>query len=100
MRMYHGTEFWGKIQEEGVLWGRRGTASRCTYLTPSRRIASRYGSTVLQVEFDPETDIPNNWFDECWQCRVYAPIPLSRVRKTWRVPYSLLPLLKFFKLEC
>jgi hypothetical protein len=79
---YHATSFenWAKIQAEGVLWGIRNAPSRCTYLAAERQHAVQYGEVLLAVAFQPETDTPNNYADGTWQCRVYAPIPLSRVR--------------------
>ncbi len=82
MLMYHGTtaEKWAKIQEEGVLWGVRNAPSRCTYLAALLVDAKGYGDIVLEVDFDPKTDTPNNFHPDSWQCRVYVPIPLNRVK--------------------
>ena len=82
MIFYHGTskENWEKIQREGILFGERGTRSRCTYLAISKEEADEYGPVVLQVEYDPMMRPKNNnYVDGCWQVRVYEPIPLSKV---------------------
>jgi hypothetical protein len=83
--MFHGTDSWEDIQKEGILWGKRNapsqhTPSRCTYLADKPEEAARYGSVVLAVGFRPQEDVPNNWNPGAWQCRVYAPIPLDRVK--------------------
>ena len=82
MIMYHGTSLttWQKIQQEEVLWGIRNAPSRCTYLANSKDEAACYGNVVLEVDFNPDVDTPNNYMKGAWQCRVYVPIPLSRVR--------------------
>jgi len=81
MKWYHGTtpEKWALIQREGVLWGERGTPSRCTYLAADKKEASSYGSVVLEVEYEPKSGT-DNWIPDCWQIRVYSPIPLECVR--------------------
>ena len=80
---YHATSKsnWQKIQDEGVLWGVRNAPSRCTYLARDILdvIDGRYGDVILEVEFDPKNDKPNNHHPDGWQCRVYAPIPISRI---------------------
>ena len=93
MIFYHGTtkEAWAKIQQEGVLWGRRwiidnaGTkikeVDRCTYLALNLEEAKCYGDTVLQVEYDPNTSKRNNYIEGCWQVRVYEPIILQHIKK-------------------
>lgn len=95
---YHGTteREWGLIQSEGVLWGveiwemdgQRHTR-RLTYLTPCPRIAMRFAGwgvcpphewkVVLAVQFDP-LKYTCNIAPDCWQVRVYDPIPLTDVR--------------------
>lgn len=79
---YHATtpDRWTEIQREGVLWGKRNAPSRCTYLARKPEDAKPYGEVLLEVSFDPDTHIPNNFSPDCWQCRVYHPIPLSQVR--------------------
>lgn len=93
---YHGTsrQYWGIIQEEGVLWGRQDLKlskdsefhpDRCTYLTPDLKEASEYGEVVLEVDWEPKSEGVNNYVDGCWQFREYRPIPLSRVKVVgWR----------------
>lgn len=84
MKFYHGTskENWDAIQQEGVLFGRRGnTASRCTYLAKDKEEAEQYGDIVLEVEYNPlEHPDNNNYCSGCWQFRVYEPIPLKHLR--------------------
>lgn len=87
---YHGTtpENWELIKTEGVLWG-IGNSYRYTYLTPDLEIAKKYGSVVLEVEYQPKgvgSGVDNYGFDPppgeyCWQFSVFVPIPLKRVRK-------------------
>ena len=64
MLFYHGTseENWLKIQEEGVLFGKRNFGiSRCTYLTNDINEAKCYGKVILSVEYDPFLDKDNNY---------------------------------------
>ena len=90
MVFYHGTskDSWKKIQEEGILWGRRYVVDnngnpikevdRCTYLTPDIEEASQYGDVVLEVEYDPyKNPKRNNYTEDCWQFRVYEPVPVE-----------------------
>lgn len=85
MIFYHGTtdENWKRIQEEGVLFGVREFAkSRATYLTNDIDEAKQYGEILLQVEYDPlDHSEMNNYTEDCWQCRVYEPIPIDVVKK-------------------
>ena len=92
MIFYHGTskENWEEIQKEGVLYGRRYVIdgnekheiNRCTYLAVDREEAECYGDIVLEVEYDPfEHKNKNNYIDDCWQMRVYEPIPIKNVKK-------------------
>jgi len=94
MTFYHGTseEHWGEIQKEGFLYGRRfvlnndGTihheVNRCTYLAVDKEEAKHYGDVVLKVEYNPfKTPKRNNYIDDCWQVRVYEPIPISNIQK-------------------
>lgn len=80
---YHATSEpnWQKIQEEGILWGVRNAPSRCTYLAKNVLdvVDGKYGEVILEVEFDPKNDKPNNYQPDAWQCRVYSPIPISRI---------------------
>ena len=82
MIFYHGTSLdnWKKIQREGVLWGIRKAPSRCTYLAVDREDVKRYGDIVLQVEYTPKVR-DDNYFDGCWQCRVYVPITLKNIEQ-------------------
>ena len=94
MIFYHGTceQNWKLIQEDGVLWGPRVVLdsegkpsvdfhpSRCTYLAVEEAEAWEYGSVVLQVEYDPITGV-NNYYEGCWQVRVYDPIPLKNLTR-------------------
>lgn len=92
MIFYHGTskERWDAIQKEGVLYGRRYVLGnngniikeldRCTYLAADIEEAKCYGDVILQVEYNPlQNKEENNYTDDCWQLRVYEPIPLSNV---------------------
>ena len=103
MKFYHGTseESWTSIQNEGVLFGRRfeidsegrvtKELSRCTYLALSEEDARKFGSVVLEVEYNPfdldgsiRTDSYgslNNYSENSWQLRVYEPIRLKNVRR-------------------
>lgn len=97
MTFYHATsrENWEKIQEEGVLFGRRyivdktgkkviKEVNRCTYLAVELEDAVPFGDVLLQVEYDPFKDkgrrLHNNYIEGCWQIRVYEPIPLEDVK--------------------
>ena len=93
MTFYHGTseENWKKIQEEGVLYGRRyivdnegkiiQEVSRCTYLAVEKPEAECYGDVILEVKYDPSNSEHNNYCEGCWQVRVYEPIPLENVKR-------------------
>ncbi len=84
MIFYHGTseENWEKIKQEGVLFGERGTPSRCTYLAIERQEAEKYGKVVLQVDYDPFVHPEfNNYITDCWQIRVYEPILLEKIKR-------------------
>ena len=94
MIFYHGTseENWKKIQQEGMLYGRRYVTdnkgnpiqevSRCTYLALGAEEAKQYGDIVLKVEYNPfENKRKNNYAEGCWQVRVYEPIPLQNIKK-------------------
>ena len=79
-QFYHGTSpsAWASIQKEGVLWGKRGTPSRCTYLAKTLKSAKKFGSIVLVVWYDPDYGFEhgrcNKWSKGCWQLRVYEPL--------------------------
>lgn len=84
MKFYHGTdtEGWGKIQAEGMLWGVRPLAkSRATYLALSKEEAKQYGNVVLEVEYDPNPGVDDNYNPEAWQLRVYVPILMNKVKR-------------------
>lgn len=93
MIFYHGTtkDNWEKIQEEGILFGRRyvlnndGTinreVSRCTYLAIDLEEAKCYGEVVLEVEYNPLNSKHNNYQEGCWQVRVYEAIPLENIKR-------------------
>ena len=93
MTFFHGTseDNWKLIQEEGMLFGRRyilnddgsicREVDRCTYLATDIEEARHYGDIILQVEYDPhEHPKKNNYIDDCWQVRVYEPIPIENIR--------------------
>jgi hypothetical protein len=95
MKFYHGTDLahWREIQLEGELFAPRyivssndrskivQEVSRTTYLARDINEARCYGDIVLEVEYDPETQHDHNYWDpDCWQLRVYEPIPISKVR--------------------
>lgn len=102
MIWYHGTskENWDKIQQEGILWGRRFVINndgniikevrRCTYLTPDLEEAKHYGDVILKVEYNPFDDKGrikkdkrkplNNYVPDCWQMRVYEPISIDSIK--------------------
>lgn len=82
MKFYHGTSLsvWRKIQEEGVLWGKRNTPSRCTYLALNYDDAKKFGEVVLEVDYEPKT-LVDNYVDGCWQVRVYDPLPINQINR-------------------
>lgn len=80
MTFYHGTskENWEKIQQDGFLYGN----NRLTYLAIDLKEAMCYGQIVLQVEYNPfEHPDMNNYCEDCWQFRVYEPIPIHNVKE-------------------
>lgn len=93
MVFYHGTseENWVKIQEEGILYGRRDVldnqgkvikeVDRCTYLAVNKEEAECYGDVVLMVEYDAENRKLNNYVEGCWQIRVYEPISIENIKR-------------------
>ena len=93
MILYHGTskKNWEKIQQEGILWGRRyilnsdgsikKEVDRCTYLAVDKEEAKQYGDVLLEVEYEPFNSKHNNYCEGCWQVRVYEPIPLSQIKE-------------------
>lgn len=82
MIFYHGTtkDKWVQALKEGMLFGKREGADRCTYLATDIEEAKCYGDVVLTVAYDP-TKHPdkNNYVDGCWQFRVYEPICLGQI---------------------
>ena len=93
MTFYHGTseDNWKTIQEEGILYGRRYVlkndgsidyeCDRCTYLAVDLEEAECYGDVVLEVEYDPFSSEHNNYIEDCWQVRVYEPIPIDKIKR-------------------
>ena len=95
MTFYHGTseDNWNKIQEEGILFGRRFVVDgngkpikecdKCTYLSVEPEEANNYGDVLLEVEYNPnkEGSRHNRFDDTCWQIRVYEPIPIESVKR-------------------
>ena len=103
MIWYHGTsqENWKKIQEEGVLFGKRyirdingniKELSRCTYLTQDIAEAALYGDVVLEIQYNPRDSRGrvkcdntgfqvNNYCEGCWQIRVYEPIEIEKKKE-------------------
>ena len=87
MKFYHGTseENWEKIQKEEVLWGKRGDYDRCTYLSVQKEDAMKYGSVLLEVEYEPyQEDLMgrvDNYSEGVWQFRVYQPILLGKIKR-------------------
>jgi hypothetical protein len=87
MKFYHGTtaDALTQILKEGVLWGRRGTfygreVDRCTYLAVDKEEAMCYGDVLLEVEYEPIKGRDDNYYEGCWQVRVYKPIPISDIK--------------------
>ena len=95
MIFYHGTslENYNRILEEGILFGVRHvynskgeicntyTPSRCTYLALDKDEAKMYGEIVLEVEYNVNKNPGmNNYAKDCWQIRVYEPIPLKYLK--------------------
>lgn len=96
MTFYHATsrESWKKIQEEGILFGKRyivdntgkviREVQRCTYLAVELEDAVPFGDVLLQVDYDPfknkSKKTHNNYKEGCWQIRVYEPILLKDVK--------------------
>ena len=81
MKFYHATtkKSWAAIQAEGVLWGVRDVGVRVTWLSTTLKDARLWAAVVLEVEYTPKEG-QDNYMDECWQCRVYVPIPMVDVR--------------------
>lgn len=97
---YHGTDKAGlqAILSERVLWGKRGTPSRATYLTPDLIVAQAYAKPyLLTVRYTPgardEKGPLDNYFDESDQCRVYQPIPISDIIRIQGIGVKPDPLL-------
>ena len=85
MKWYHGTdkEAWNRIKKEGILFGIDkfdNNAPRKTYLADSIEEAKCYGDVLLEVEYDPFINKQmNNYTPNCWQIRVYEPIPIENI---------------------
>lgn len=82
LTMWHGCKLaaWEKCVEQGYLLHQRLGKDPLVYLAKDLEEAMCYGEVVLEVRFDPEVDLPNNYHPDFWQCRVYKGIPLDRVR--------------------
>ena len=82
LTFYHGTNQFGldEANKQGFLLHKRATKefpniAPCTYLAVDIKEAKQYGDIILEVEYNPlENPNKNNWFDGCWQVRVYEPI--------------------------
>lgn len=86
LNWYHGCSEsdWEKICNEGILFGERGTPSRCTYLACQKEDAEKYGDILLKVFYDPSINPEmNNYYPDIdiWQIRVYEPILICNVEK-------------------
>lgn len=95
MKFYHGTteENWEQIQKDGQLFGYDRILSndrktvlqefRKTYLATDMEEAECYGDVVLEVEYDPYKKGArcNSFNEDCWQIRVYEPIPISNIKR-------------------
>lgn len=90
MIFYHACrkEPWGKAIEKNYLLHDRSTpsypnVSPCTYLAITRENAFYSISKpdiLLLIDYDPSTNPQqNNYAEDCWQLRVYEPIPLNKV---------------------
>lgn len=85
--MYHSCrhDSWEKCIEQGYFLHNRASeifpnASPCLYLAQKREDCEGiYGDILLEVEFEPAHHI-TNYHTDCWQCRVYSPIPLDKVK--------------------
>lgn len=98
MTFFHGTTAanWEIIQKRGYLlndrWvdkenGERQAISPCTYLAVDQEEAACYGPVVLQVEYQPGAIADaDNYVEDCWQVRVYVPIPLANIQRIANVP--------------
>lgn len=80
--MWHGCRLaaWEKCVEQGHLLHQGLGKDPLVYLATDLEEAMCHGEVVLEVQFHPEIDTPNNYHPGCWQCRVYKGIPLDRVR--------------------
>ncbi len=81
-KYYHGTseESWRKIQDEGILLGKRSTKKfpkmkRMTWLSAFKETARSYGPILLEIELD--WDKGENW----WQFWTYEKITLDRIKR-------------------
>ena len=78
-KFYHGTSYenWKKILLLGKLFD-----GHCTYLAIDKEEAKCYGDVLLEIEYNPfEHPDMNNFFEDCWQFRVYEPIPLTNINR-------------------
>ena len=84
MKFYHWTTKKNreKIKSEWVLRWVRDAPSRCTYLAVDKEEAKQYGEIVLEVEYEPSKHSKeNNYYEWCWQVRVYEPIPIENIKE-------------------
>ena len=94
MIFYHGTseENWKKIQEEGILFGKKyirdrngnlhQSMIRCTYLDRDKMNALSYGRVLLKVEYNPHKHpLKNDYNKELSQFIVYEPIPIKYIQR-------------------
>ena len=95
MIFYHGTteEAWEQITKDGELFGYDRILSndrktvlqefRKTYLATDIEEAKCYGDVILEVEYDPYKKGArcNGFNEDCWQIRVYEPIPISNIKR-------------------
>lgn len=86
MKWYHGTnrKAWELIKKEGILFGVdrfKHDAPKKTYLATDIEEAKCYGDVLLEVEYNPFIHPKmNNYVYDCWQIRVYEPIPLKNIK--------------------
>ena len=54
-----------------------------TYLATDIEAAECYGDVILEVEYDPykEGAQCNSFNEDCWQIRVYEPIPIFNIKR-------------------
>jgi hypothetical protein len=86
MKWYHGTnkKAWELIKKERLLFGFdrfKHDSPRKTYLAADMQEAKCYGDVLLEVEYNPLVHPEmNNYVPDCWQIRVYEPIPIKNIK--------------------